>query len=576
MKKLLHPLLLSSALLAASPALAEPADLLLYNGKVVTVDKDFTIASAIAVKDGKIVAVGGPDLVKRYDKARKIDLRGRPVLPGFIDTHLHVYGKSHRQISPDQAKSIKDIQAMVAAKAAELGKGEWITGYGWDEALLAERRNLTRADLDAAAPDNPVVLTRAGGHSSVSSSMALKLANINATTPDPDGGTIERDAANAPTGIIRERTDLVTGLVPLDTREQMRPTYVATLKGLLTLGITSLMEAWSSIDDEPVGKGGALPGTRSLSPPGLHTWADFRTIYAEHGSELPRMTAYIAWPGAERLKAFPYRTGYGDDRLKLGPIGESPYDGGFTGPTAQTKEDYKGLPGFRGKTFYTVDAMREVVAVSGSLGWQLGIHAIGDQAIETVAGLYDAELKAHPRKDHRWFLSHFTMLPSIDTMKMMAANGTWAAAQPNFLYNLEGRYEQTLDGYRLQHINPLKQPMNHGVRFAMGSDNLPIGPMVGLYAAVTRRGPDGKQFGPDEAVSMPEAIRLYTEKAAYLTWDEQKKGTLEPGKFADLVVLDQDLLTIPADRILDTKVDMTIVGGRILYDRTMPSAPTSD
>ena len=136
MKKLLHPLLLSSALIAASPALADPADLVLYNGKVVTVDKDFTIASTIVVKDGKILAVGGPELVKRYDKARKIDLHGRPVLPGFIDTHLHVYGKSHRQVAPDEAKSIKDIQAMVAAKAAELGKGEWITGYGWDEALL--------------------------------------------------------------------------------------------------------------------------------------------------------------------------------------------------------------------------------------------------------------------------------------------------------------------------------------------------------------------------------------------------------------------------------------------------------
>ncbi|WP_374552399.1 amidohydrolase [Sphingobium yanoikuyae] len=570
MKNSLYAVSMLASMMVGTPVFAAPADMLLFNGKVLTVDKAFSIRSAVAVKDGKIVAVGGSELIKRYPDAQRIDLRGRTLMPGFIDTHLHVSGLSHRSVEPDKATSISEIQQMVAAKAKELGPGEWISGYGWDEALLADKRVPTRADLDAAAPNNPVILTRAGGHSSVSNSAALKLAGIDASTPEPEGGMIERSVGNEPNGIIRERSDLVARLVPLDSKEQMRPSYIAKLKWLLSLGITTVMEAYTSIDDEPEGKGGiGKGGPNDAFASGRHSWAEFRSIYAEMGADLPRMITYIAWPGAERLKAFPYHTGYGDDRLKLGPIGESPYDGGFTGPTAFTKEDYKGLPGFRGKTFYSQDVAREIVSVSGALGWQVGIHAIGDQAIEDMAAIYDVELKAHPKADHRWFLSHFTMIPSVETMKMMAANGTWAAAQPNFLYNLEGRYEQTLDGYRLEHNNPVALPLKAGVKMVFGSDNLPIGPMVGLYTAITRKGPDGKLFGPEEAVSREEAIRLYTEKAAYLGWDEQKKGTLEVGKFADMIVLDQDPMTASENDLLSAKVDMTMVGGKIVYQRNV-------
>jgi predicted amidohydrolase YtcJ len=548
-------------------AAAKPVDLLIENGKVLTVDKSFSVASAVAVKDGKIVAVGGKELAKRYTAAQRIDLAGRTLMPGFIDTHLHLYGLSHRAIEPDKAKSIAELKAMVAAKARELGPGEWIVGYGWDEALLAEKRVPSRADLDEAAPNNPVALTRAGAHSVVGNSQAFQAAKITAATPDPESGLIERGPGGEPSGIIRERSDLLTGLVPRDTPEQMRPSYIRSLKALLPLGITSFMEAFTSIDDEPVGKGGAAPDQASRRGPSMHSWREFRSIYEEMGADLPRITLYIAYPGAERLKAFPYHTGYGDDRIKLGPIGETPYDGGFTGPTALTKDDYKGLPGFRGKAFMTPQEAREMVTTSAALGWQMGIHAIGDAAIETVASVYHDVLAANPKKDHRWFLSHFTMLPAAATMDMMARDGVYAAAQPNFLYNLEGRYEATLEGDRLQHINPVATPLKHKVNVAFGSDNLPIGPMVGLYAAVSRKGPDGKQFGADEAVSRAEAIRLYTREAAKLSFDEAKKGSIEAGKFADMIVLDQDPTTVPEEKILSTKVDLTIVGGKVVYSR---------
>lgn len=549
------------------PAMAEPqqADVLFVNGKVLTVDKDFAVRSAIAIKDGKIAATGGPELAKGWQASRIVDLKGRTLMPGFIDAHLHLKGLSHRSVEPDKARSIAELGTMVVAKAKTLGPGEWVIGVGWDEALLAEMRNPSRADLDAIAPDNPVVLVRAGGHSAVVNSAGLKLAGIDSKTADPEGGLIERGADGRPSGVIRERTDIVLKLVPADSPAQMRPSYVRSLKDLLRLGITSFMEAWTTIDDEPVERGG-VPGGGGNGVRG-HTFKQLSAIYAEEGEALPRATLYIMYPGAERLKKFPHHTGYGDDRLKLGPIGESAYDGGFTGPTARTSKDYKGQPGFRGTTFMTEAALNEMIETSSALGWQLGIHAIGDEAIDTVAAAYHQSLVAHPQKDHRWFISHFTMMPTQQTMKTMADDGVWTTAQPNFTYNLEGRYLQVLNGERLDRINPMATPIALGVNVVMSSDNLPLGPMVGLYGAVTRKGRTGHQFALSEAITRQEAIYLYTAKAAGVAWDEGKKGTLEPGKFADFIILDRDPLTVPDEQLLETKVDQTWVGGKLVYSR---------
>jgi predicted amidohydrolase YtcJ len=543
---------------------AEQADMLFVNGAVVTMDPDRPSASVVAVKDGKILAVGGPELAEAYTAPETVDLKGRMLMPGFIDTHIHIIGHSRRSVPLETAKSIKDVQAMIRAKARELGPGEWIVGYGWDEAKLAEGRNIVSTDLDSAAPKNPVALTRAGHHSVVGNSLAIKLAGITKATPDPERGVIEHYPSGEPNGIIRERGDLYGRLVPQPTSREMKPSYVAALKSLLPLGITSIMEALTTIDDEPVGKGGVAQSEWR----GSHTYKDFREIYAEQGPDLPRAALYIVYPGAERLKAFPYKTGHGDDRLKLGPIGEAPgADGGFTGPTAWTLEDYKGMPGFRGHAATKPEDMAELVRTSRDLGWQLGIHAIGDAAITSLIDIYAAALDEKPMKDHRWFSSHLTMLPPLPTLQKMASHQIWGAAQTNFLYNLEGRYNQTLDGDRLQHINPHGTPLRWGVRMVLGSDNLPIGPLFGYYVSVTRKGESGKVYGPDEAVSRLEALRAYTQEAAYLTWDEAKKGSLTPGKFADMVVFDRNLLTIPDDDILNAKVDMTVIGGKTVFKR---------
>ena len=331
---------ITTALVLGSVAHAQQAprataDLIVFNGKVVTVDDQFSIGSALAVKDGKIVTVGGSEMEVDYQAPVRIDLKGRVLLPGFIDTHVHLRGQSPREIDMKQAKSIVDIQRLIREKAKQLGPGEWVTGRDWSEYELAEQRRPLRADLDSAAPDNPVALWRAGGHSAVGNSAALKLANITSGTPDPEHGIIEHDEKGEPNGVIRERTDIFRKLVPADDQEALKPSYLASLKGLLKLGITSFFEASTSIDDEPMGAG----GTGKPLEAGRHSYKVFRELYSQMGDQLPRATLYIDYPGAERLRAFPHKTGDGDDRLKLGPIGETPYDGGFTGPTAYTFED---------------------------------------------------------------------------------------------------------------------------------------------------------------------------------------------------------------------------------------------
>lgn len=560
--------LLALTLFAAPQALlaADRVDLLLTHGKVLTVDPAFSIGSAVAVKDGKIVAVGGEEIASRYQAAQVIDLKGRVLMPGFNDTHVHIQPMARRQIDMTGVASIVDLQARIKAKAAELGPGEWITGANWDEALFAEKRVPLRQDLDAAAPANPVMLVRAGGHSSAGNSLSLRIAGIDRATPDPDSGLIERDAAGEPNGIIRERNDLYSKHVPPEKWEALRPTYIASMKRLLSLGITSFHNATTTIDDEPVGKGGiATPG------PGL-TYKRLRTIYDEMGSDLPRVTTYIAYPGPERLAAFPLRSGDGDERVRVGGIGESSVDGGFTGPAAWMLVDYKGMPGFRGKARMTDAELQAMVDDCARNGWQMALHAIGDAAIVHTVDAYSHALRTiqgpgRTGKDRRWFLDHFTIMPPEATMKTMAQDGIMISQQPNFLYNLESRYEAWLDDERLAHNNSVATPLGHGIFVAFSSDNLPIGPMVGLYAAVTRKGPSGRVHGIEEAVSRSLAIRMYTANTAYLSWEEKIKGTLEPGKLADMVVLDHDPLTVPAEQLLETKVDMTFVGGKLVYER---------
>ena len=419
-------------------------------------------------------------------------------------------------------------------KAKELGPGEWITGGGWDEYHFTEQRKPLRGDLDAAAPNNPVVLTRAGGHSSVGNSKALQLADINKATPDPERGLIEKDASGEPNGVIRERNDLYMRLVPRDKPADVRESLLQNVRDQLKLGITSVIEAGSSVDPNVVG-----------------SYAEWELLYQKHGTELPRASVQVGYPSPQRARERGRGQTEGvreEDGRRQRPVARrlNRRDGGrrrVHRPDGMVARGLQGPAGIPRPGVFNPEQIHANIEEGHKLGWQFGIHAIGDAAIAMTVDALDKVLQDYPRNDHRHYLCHFTVLPPERTMQIMAKEKIHIAQQPNFTYNLEGRYVETLEGQRLATNNALVTPIKHGIFMAFGSDNLPIGPMVGLYAAVTRKGESGKVYGPGEAVSMKDAITMYTRDGAFLTREEKIKGTLEVGKLADMIVLPEDLLT---------------------------------
>lgn len=519
-------------------------DLILTNAKVLTVDEDFTIADTVIVDGGIIVATGSPQLLQEYTSHRTLDLDGKLLMPGFVDSHTHIRGRPQRYIELGGVTSIEEMQSLIRAKVHALGEGQWITGYGWSEDEIDEGRRPLRSDLDAAAPNNPVILTRAGGHSAVVNSLALELAGISLETPQPDGGVIERGEDGMLNGIIRERQEIVGQLVPEATDEELIASLEVNLNALLSKGITSITDAAKSPADYPM-------------------WEE---LYADHELPLPRAALQFQWHDPSAINALKARVGDGNDFLKIGPI-KVFADGGFTGPAAYTLEPYRDQDDYRGYLNMPEDELVAHLNEIHDAGWQMGVHAIGDAAIVLVVDTLAQALERNPREDHRHYLNHFSMRPPDSTMELMARHNIHITQQPNFTYTLEGRYAENLDSWRLQHNNPLRSPMDHGIKVAISSDILPIGPMVGLYAAVTRKGMSGEVYGPDEAITMQEAIRAYTMTGAFLNRDEKLKGSLETGKLADMILLSHDLLTIEPDEIMNVKVEQTWVNGESVFER---------
>ncbi len=521
---------------------AMPVDLILTNGKIATVDDAFSIANTIVVHEGKIVETGDSSLLEKYQGESTVDLEGKTVLPGFIDSHTHIRGRPRRFIELSKVTSIAEMQELIYAKTQQLGEGEWITGYGWSEDELAEGRKPDRLDLDAAAPNNPVTLTRAGGHSAVVNTLALEQADITFSTPDPEGGVIERDSEGAATGIIRERQNIVGRLVPDSTYEEMIESLEVNLTDLLAMGITSITDA-------------------SKSPEDYLMWEE---LYGKPDTPLPRAALQFLWNDPSAIAEVKTRVEDGTDFLKVGPI-KIFADGGFTGPAAFTREPYLNQGDYRGYLNMPAGDLEALINEVHDAGWQMGIHAIGDAAIELVVDYLASALERNPRANHRHYLNHFSMRPPEATMEKMAENNINITQQPNFTYTLEGRYVANLDGWRLEHNNPIRSPMDHGITVAISSDILPIGPLVGIYAAVTRKGMSGRVFGIDEAITVEEAIRGYTLTGAYINFDEDKKGSLESGKFADMIVLSEDILTIDPERIMDIEIEQTYLDGKLVY-----------
>ena len=557
---------------AATPVSAQTPDAIYHNAKVVTVNADFDIAQAVAIANGTIVAVGTNAEIKALAGPRTtlVDLEARTLLPGFYDNHIHLGGplqpwKHGGMITalPEWLRGADDVESLMEAlkaRAAQTPKGEWITGElareEWPNSELP-----TRWHLDKVTPDHPVALAR-GPHTLLVNSRALALAGVTRDTKPP-GGEIVHDANGEPTGKILEAARrVITRVMPAATREAgadaQLESWRTLLRQLVSLGVTSVNVAGVRPD--------ALPLVKRL--------------YEQHGAELPRMTVQLrVSPGydshddpdvgakesiAEIEAIGDPRKFFAVDKLKMGAVKMS-IDGGLSAPIFWSLKPYENRPGFYGEQRIPDAAFARVARRAHELGWQLGIHVMGDAATAMVVNELENILQAAPRANHRHYLHHVSVLPPEDTVKKMARLQIMVASQPGFLLGLGSFADEALEPEREATQQPSRSLLKHGVRVSYGSDAGPYGPMAGLYAAVTRRGWNGIVHGPDEGVSIKEALRMHTFEPAYFTFDETTQGSIEVGKAADFVVLNRDLLTIDPERIQDVRVLRTVIGGREVY-----------
>lgn len=548
-------------------------DVIYHSGKIVTANADFEIAEALAIRDGRVIAVGSDARVRSLASAatREVDLEGRTVLPGFGDNHIHLgrelqewHGGLIGAVEPwlRGVDTMDELLAALRRRAAEVPAGEWIRG-GLTREDWPNLKAPTRRELDQAVPDRPVALTR-GPHTVILNSAALRIAGIDRRTPDPPGGAVIRDASGEPTGrLLESARRLVDPFLPPEprpTEEQRLATYRSQLTQLLSLGLTHVDVA------------GMRPEELRLVQEAYRRWSE----------ELPRMTVELrlrpGWDayddpaeGARRsieeMEALGFTTGFGNERLKIGAI-KLGADGGLSAPVFWSTEPYPGRPDFHGEPLIHEDALYAVGKRAHELGWQLGIHTIGDAAIISAVNVLERIIRESPRPDHRHFLHHATVKPPEETLRKMAELRIGVAAHPSWTTALGGFAEESLAGERLQSQNPSRTWQQHGIWFSYGSDQLPYGPIYNIWNAVTRLGWDGKVYGPEEAVTVEEAIRLHTAATAYQNFDEDVRGTLEVGKVADLVILGEDILTVPSERIKEIPVLTTIIGGKEVYTRS--------
>ncbi len=556
--------LLAAGLGLASPTYAQQADsrspdLVLINGKVLTMDNRSSVVEALAVLDGKILATGSNASVKAIasPQTRVLDLAGKTVVPGLIDTHAHfkAAGLSEYVVIMNRAKTVVEALDAIKAFAARKKPGEWVVGSGWHPpSQLAEKRYLTKQEIDGVAPNNPVYL-RTVGHFSMANSLALQKAGVDKSTPDPSGGSFEKDASGELTGLLVETAiERVEKSVPPWSEEDEVRQYKIAQGVLNSFGITSVVEGATEPRDIRTLQKIAVSGEASLRA-GLM----FRP---EPPADMAAWEAVISGNGAS--------SGFGDDWLKFAGI-KIFYDGGMTLKTALMREVYPDShDNYRGIAQQTPERLKQMVSICNRYNWRVGVHAVGDLGIDHVLDAFEAADKEKSIRDRRFVIIHASLIRP-EQMERAQKLGVRIDFQNVFMWDKAATVERFLGRAVADRAVPTKTLIEK-----MGLENLgagtdfpvnPVNPLLNMYVMVARKDINGKPYGASEAINREQALRLYTSAAARYTFDEGRKGTLEPGKLADLVVLSADYLTVPEDQIKDIKADVTIVGGKVVFQR---------
>jgi predicted amidohydrolase YtcJ len=563
-------------------AQAQPAaDLVLTNGKVLTVDARDSVAQAVAVAGGKIVAVGTNEHVKPRigSSTQVIDLRGRTATPGLIDIHVH-FSQTASMTSIDlgdvSIKSVDDVLARVRDQVAKLKPGEWVRGRGWDEGKLKEQRYIYASDLDKVSPNNPVWLTHTTGHYGVGNSYALKLAKVTKETRDPPAGTIDRDAQGNPTGVMKEAANgLISRLVPPTTREQQKSGILRMIEDFSKEGMTGAKDPGMGADKLDLYK-------EILNENKLNVRV-FALIRVGRTVESAKQTLAVlqANPRLDRP--------LGDGRLVTGGV-KMAIDGSGGARTAWVYEDWN--KNFKetdsGNAGYPVtdpQVYRQIARVIHDAGYHIGTHSIGDRGIDWVVDTYEQLLKSKPTKGLRHSIIHANTPTdrSMDTMARLQRDfdAGYPEASATFMWWIGDNYAGNLGPQRALRLKPFKTWQNKGIKWAGGSDFgvTPYPARYGLWASVARKTLNGMYgetpFGMAESVDIKTALRSFTIWAAHQMFLDDRVGSIEVGKDADIAVWDRDMYTVPTDQLKDLKCEMTLLAGKVVY-RAEGSANTGD
>lgn len=533
---------------------AVKADLLLTNGKIWTVDPSQPVAEAVAVWHGKILAVGSTaDLVQLAGPATKVmDLQGKLLLPGFSDNHTH-FLSGGQWLSGVKLKDAKDEQEFgerLARKSAELSAGAWILDGTWDHDNWPGGNLPTAALIDQYVSDRPVFVTRYDGHMSVANSLVLKMAGIDANTPDPPGGVIVRKAgSNEPAGVLKDAAQsLVWRIVPEPSREEIEQALLAAMQEAARVGVTSLQDMNLTSETLSIYQDFLRQGKMTVRVDGrwpLFRWRDLAKLGISKN----------------------FRDG---EWLKIGGL-KGFVDGSLGSSTALFYEPYVQDASTRGIFVNDPQTLRRTIIAADSSGLHIAVHAIGDSANAYLLEVFAEAIEANGGTDHRFRIEHAQHIHPNDFTRF-ADLGVIACVQPYHAID-DGRWaEQRIGHERCKTTYPFRSFLDNGVKMTFGSDwtVAPLDPILGIDAAVTRRTIDGANpdgWFPEQKISVEEAIEAYTLSAAFAAFDEEIKGSITPGKLADMVVLSQDILTIPANAIVNTEVLYTIVGGKVVFEK---------
>jgi hypothetical protein len=536
------------------------ADLILWGGKVITVDPRRPEAEAVAVKNGRFLAAGSNAEIRALAgrKTEVVALKGRTVLPGFIDSHQHLfeYGTNLLQLdcSPKKCRSIADLKEAVRRETLRQPPGTWIRGVGYDDTKTAALSGLNRRDLDEVAPDHPVFIQQVSGHWAVVNSRALEAGNIGEDPPDPKGGSYGRDSRTGRlNGVLYEQAEFAfvyegtTGrppiMPPFSLKERIRAVRLAGER-YAAAGLTSVTDAL-------------------VSAQSLETYQEaLRT-----GALKVRVYLIVSIEYLPQLRALNLRTGFGDERLRLGGV-KILADGGIAGRTAYLSEPYLGTEDRGILAVESEEALHEMIHRGHEAGFQVCVHANGDRTIEMALDGFEKALAALPRRNHRHRLEHCTVVnPKI--LKRIRRNRLLVTPFGSYIYFHGEKMNLHYGPERVARMFAHRSFLDHGIRVSGASDSPcgPYEPLLAIQSCVTRKSFAGEVLGKNQAITVDEAIFLYTMASAYASFEENLKGSITPGKLGDLTVLEEDPRRANPDGIKDIPVWMTVVGGEILFEK---------